>query len=284
MMSETIFWSASIVVGFVSGAIALFAPCCLTVLLPTYLAQIVQTRVKVLLSTLVFSLGIAAVMLPIALGFRELINIFNDYHPYFYGIGGVVMILMGLLLIFQFKLPMVVRPTQLQGRATFSSLFLLGVTSGLATACCAPVLVGVIALTALSPSTFLALLVGTSYVVGMVLPLLLGALLMNGTGLMKIRTWLNKPLGPTTSGSLLAGLVMIGYGLFLGISVLTGRLINSGEIDPVAIRVLTIGRNISKFLNENPVFAILALFIFIGLLVIVIKRLKMELRNGSLSK
>ncbi|MEK7535120.1 MAG: cytochrome c biogenesis protein CcdA [Patescibacteria group bacterium] len=283
-MSETIFWSASIVVGFVSGAIALFAPCCLTVLLPTYLAQIVQTRVKVLLSTLVFSLGIAAVMLPIALGFRELINIFNDYHPYFYGIGGVVMILMGLLLIFQFKLPMVVRPTQLQGRATFSSLFLLGVTSGLATACCAPVLVGVIALTALSPSTFLALLVGTSYVVGMVLPLLLGALLMNGTGLMKIRTWLNKPLGPTTSGSLLAGLVMIGYGLFLGISVLTGRLINSGEIDPVAIRVLTIGRNISKFLNENPVFAILALFIFIGLLVIVIKRLKMELRNGSLSK
>ncbi|MDO8649762.1 MAG: cytochrome c biogenesis CcdA family protein [Candidatus Berkelbacteria bacterium] len=274
---DAIFWSASIVVGFVSGAIALFAPCCLTVLLPTYLAQIVQTRVRVLLSTLVFSLGIAAVMLPIALGFRELISIFNDYHPYFYGFGGVVMTLLGLLLIFQFKLPMFIRPTQLHGRATFGSLFLLGVTSGLATACCAPVLVGAIALTALSPSTFLALLVGLSYVAGMVMPLLLGALLMSGSGLMKIRTFLNRPLGPTTTGSLLAGLVMIGYGLFLGISVLSGRLINSGEIDPVAIRAMTIGRNISKFLNENPIYAVLALIVFVAIVVLVVKRLKKEL-------
>ena len=274
---DVIFWSASIVVGFVSGAIALFAPCCLTVLLPTYLAQIVQTRVRVLLSTLVFSLGIAAVMLPIALGFRELINIFNDYHPYFYGFGGVVMILLGLLLIFQFKLPMFIRPTQLHGRATFGSLFLLGVTSGLATACCAPVLVGAIALTALSPSTFLALLVGLSYVAGMVMPLLLGALLMSGSGLMKIRTFLNRSIGPTTTGSLLAGLVMIGYGLFLGISVLAGRLINSGEIDPVAIRAMTIGRNISKFLNENPIYAVLALIVFVAIVVLVVKRLKKEL-------
>src|SRR3989344_432406 len=274
---DVIFWSASIVVGFVSGAIALFAPCCLTVLLPTYLAQIVQTRVRVLLSTLVFSLGIAAVMLPIALGFRELINIFNDYHPYFYGIGALVMILLGLLLIWQFKLPMWITPRQLQGRATFGSLFLLGITSGLATACCAPVLIGAIALTSLSPSTFLALLIGLSYVAGMVTPLLLGAVLMKNDYLIKMRAFLNRPLGPTTTGSLLAGLVMIGYGLFLGISVLSGRLINSGEIDPVAIRAMTLGRNISKFLNENPVYAVLALIVFVAIVVLVVKRLKKEL-------
>lgn len=272
-----IFWSASIVVGFVSGAIALFAPCCLTVLLPTYLAQIVQTRVRVLLSTLVFSLGIAAVMLPIALGFRELIGIFNDYHPYFYGGGALVMILLGILLIGQFKLPMWIKPTQLHGRATFGSLFLLGVTSGLATACCAPVLVGAIALTALSPSSLLALLVGLSYVAGMVTPLLLGALLMSGSGLMKIRTFLNRPLGPTTLGSLFAGLIMIGYGLFLGINVLTGRL-NIAVENNFAIKALTIGRNVSKFLNEKPVFAVLTLVVLIGIVLVIVKQLKKELR------
>lgn len=103
---------------------------------------------------------------------------------------------------------------------------------------------------------------------------------MSGSGLMKIRTFLNRPLGPTTSGSLLAGLVMIGYGLFLGISVLSGRLINSGEIDPVAIRAMTIGRNISKLLNENPVFAVLALLILVGLVLLAVKRLRIELKKG----
>ncbi|MCR4307954.1 MAG: hypothetical protein NUV80_05315, partial [Candidatus Berkelbacteria bacterium] len=263
---DVIFWSASIVVGFVSGAIALFAPCCLTVLLPTYLAQIVQTRVRVLLATLVFSLGIAAVMLPIALGFRELINIFNDYHPYFYGIGAIVMILLGLLLVFQFKLPMFIRPSELKGKATIGSLFLLGVTSGLATACCAPVLLGAIALTTLSPSTFMALIVGLSYVAGMVLPLLLGAMLMSTSGLMKVRAFFNKPLGVTTVGSLLGGAVMILYGLYLGINVLNGRL-NVAVESEFTVGVLTIGRNISKFLNENPVFAILALLVLVFVLV-----------------
>ena len=272
---DAIFWSASIVVGFVSGALALFAPCCLTVLLPTYLAQIVQTRVRVLLSTLVFSLGIAAVMLPIALGFRELINIFNDYHPYFYGIGALVMILLGLLLIWQFKLQMWITPRQLQGRATFGSLFLLGITSGLATACCAPVLIGAIALTSLSPSTFLALLIGLSYVAGMVTPLLLGAVLMKNDYLIKMRTFLNRPLGPTTAGSLIGGGVMILYGVYLGVSVLTGRLNVAVEND-FAVKVLTIGRNISKFLNENPVFAILALIVMAGIVYWAIKAIKKE--------
>lgn len=275
---DVIFWSASIVVGFVSGAIALFAPCCLTVLLPTYLAQIVQTRVRVLLATLVFSLGIAAVMLPIALGFRELINIFNDYHPYFYGVGAVVMILLGLLLVFQFKLPMFIRPSDLKGQATIGSLFLLGITSGLATACCAPVLLGAIALTALSPSTFMALIVGLSYVAGMVLPLLLGAMFMSGNGLMKIRAFFNKPISVTTVGSLLGGAVMIIYGLYIGINVLSGRL-NVAVESEFTIGALTIGRNISKFLNENPLFAILALLALVFVLVIIFKRLKKELES-----
>ncbi|MDP3992755.1 MAG: cytochrome c biogenesis protein CcdA [bacterium] len=277
---DVIFWSASIVVGFVSGAIALFAPCCLTVLLPTYLAQIVQTRIRVLLATLVFSLGIAAVMLPIALGFRELINIFNDYHPYFYGVGALVMILLGLLLVFQFKLPMFIRPSELNGKATIGSLFLLGVTSGLATACCAPVLLGAIALTALSPSTFMALIVGLSYVAGMVLPLLLGAMLMSGNGLMKTRAFFNKPIGVTTTGSLLGGAVMILYGLYIGINVLSGRL-NVAVESEFTVGVLTIGRNISKFLNENPVFAVLALLALVTVLVIIFKRLRISLNKGE---
>jgi len=278
-MDGSIFWAVSIVVGFISGIIALFAPCCLTVLLPTYLAQIVQTRVRVMLSTLVFSLGIAAVMLPVALGFRQLINFFNIYHSYFYGIGGLVMVLLGILLIWQFKLPMWVKPTQLHGRATFSSLFLLGATSGLATACCAPVLAGAVALTVLSPNTLLALLVGFAYVAGMVLPLLAGALLMRSDLLVKSRNFLNKPVGVTTTGSLLGGVVMIVYGLFLSTSVLSGRLINPSEADPFTAWAMSISREVNKFLSQNQFWGVVSLIVIVTVVIISVRQIKENMRK-----
>lgn len=281
-MEGALFWAISITVGFVSGVVALFAPCCLTVLLPAYLAQIVQTRVRVVLATLVFALGIASVMLPIALGFRALVTVFNQYHTGFYSIGGLLMVLVGLLLIRQFKLPMWVAPRQLQGRATFGSLYLLGVTSGLATACCAPVLLGAITVTSLSPTLLLALLVGISYVLGMVLPLLAGGLAMDAKRLMKLRQTFNKPVGQTTLGSLIGGVTMIGYGLFLFIAALTGRLTKLQEADSFSRVASLIGRNTSKFLTENSAFAILALFILFAIVFFVLKRLKLELTKGDI--
>lgn len=283
-MAGALFWPVSITVGFVSGMIALFAPCCLTVLLPTYLAQIVQTRLKVILATLVFALGIATVMLPVALGFRAVVNLFNDFHPYVYAIGALVMILAGLLLIGQFKLPMRITPTRLRGKATFGSLYILGITSGLASACCAPVLLGAITLTSTVPSFLLALLVGISYVFGMVLPLLAGALLSRTEWLSKTRHWLNLPVSKTTRGNLIGGGVMIVYGIYLFILTLSGRL-NQATDSPSYLRIsYSIGRNVSKFLSENRIFAVLALAVLLGLVILIWKKLRVELEDGSLPK
>lgn len=280
-MLGSLFWPVSITVGFVSGMVALFAPCCLTVLLPTYLAQIVQTRLRVVMATLIFALGIATIMLPVALGFREAVSLFNSYHPYVYAASALVMILAGLLLIGQFKLPMWIAPTSLEGRATFGTLYLLGITSGLASACCAPVLIGAITLTATVPSFLLALLVGVSYVLGMVMPLLVGALLTRTDWLTKTRRWLNRPVRHTTWGNLIGGVVMIAYGIYLLLLATSGRL-NQAQDSPGYLRIsYLIGREISKYLSEHAMAAIIALIALIVLIAIILRSFKMELKKGG---
>jgi cytochrome c-type biogenesis protein len=64
-----------------------------------------------------------------------------------------------------------------QRRADSASVYLLGLFSGAATTCCAPVLAGVLVLTALSASLLEGLVIGLTYVAGMVFPLFLAATL-----------------------------------------------------------------------------------------------------------
>ncbi|MGH8985660.1 MAG: cytochrome c biogenesis CcdA family protein, partial [Acidimicrobiia bacterium] len=58
----------SIVAAFIGGAVALFAPCCISVMLPAYFATSFRRRRALVSMTLVFALGIATVILPIAFG------------------------------------------------------------------------------------------------------------------------------------------------------------------------------------------------------------------------
>src|SRR5660397_256924 len=62
-------------------------------------------------------------------------------------------------------------------RGDSASFFALGVFSGIASSCCAPVLVGVMTLSALSGSAIGGLALGLAYVFGMVFPLFAMALL-----------------------------------------------------------------------------------------------------------
>jgi hypothetical protein len=61
-------------------------------------------------------------------------------------------------------------------RGDTASFFALGVFSGIASSCCAPVLAGVMALSALSGSAAGGVVLGLAYVFGMVFPLFLMAL------------------------------------------------------------------------------------------------------------
>ena len=88
--------SASIVAAFIAGVAALFAPCCITVLLPSYFASIFRERYKIFLMTFIFFLGILAVFLPIGLGAAALGQLFSRYHNMIFGIGGVVLVALGI--------------------------------------------------------------------------------------------------------------------------------------------------------------------------------------------
>lgn len=106
MADLTPIFQLSLLASFIAGMIALFAPCCVTFLLPAYFANIFKEKKQVLLMTFIYSLGIFTVMLPVVLGARVLTQIFLDLHDQTYIIGGLFLIFVGFLGLLGVKLPM----------------------------------------------------------------------------------------------------------------------------------------------------------------------------------
>lgn len=176
-MDSSVFLGGSVVAATVAGMIALFAPCCISVMLPAYFAGSFQNRRVLTAMTFLFAAGIATVILPIALGASALRQLFVTEHQAIYLAGGAVMLALGAytLLGGKLKLPMPGRRNNANGGPW--GVYTLGVFSGVASSCCAPVLAGVIALSGLASSFGVALGLGAAYVFGMVAPLFALALL-----------------------------------------------------------------------------------------------------------
>src|SRR3990167_7904324 len=222
--------SISLITAFFGGMVALFAPCCITFLLPSYLANIFREKGRVVWMTLIFGLGIATVLVPVALGIRAVGEIFQQYHTQTYVIGGLFMIALGVMELTGRKitLPMLNLTIDLNKRHDPWSVYLLGIFSGLTTSCCTPVLAGVLTLSFLSPNFVWAGLAGLSYVFGMVTPLVILALLLekvNWATLPQLRT---KTLRVGSKTILLsdavAGILYILVGATFSMLALTGRI------------------------------------------------------------
>jgi hypothetical protein len=91
------------------------------------------------------------------------------------------------------SLPVFVRRPSIE-RGDTASVFALGVFSGIASSCCAPVIAGVMALSALSGSLVGAGTLGLAYVFGMVFPLFLMAVLWDRLRLGERRPFTARPL------------------------------------------------------------------------------------------
>src|SRR6266700_4328864 len=215
-MNSSIFFGGAVLAAVIAGAIALFAPCCISVMLPAYFASSFQNPRLLVAMTFLFAAGIATVILPIAMGASVLRQLLTTQHTPIYVIGGILMLLLGgyLLLGGQIHLPM---PGRRAGcKVGVLSVYTLGVFSGVASSCCAPVLAGVIALSSVASSFLLALGLGTAYVFGMVAPLFAIALLWERLGgcvsrLFRPRslTWRLGPLRSTlTATNLASGLLL----------------------------------------------------------------------------
>lgn len=170
--------TGSVLAAFFAGGVALFAPCCIVFLAPSYLAVAVKNRRwRLLPLTFVFTAGLALVLVPITLGMSLVASTIAHYHAPLYYAGGLLML---LLAVFSLSGRMLSLPSFLRApdtaRGDSASFFGLGVFSGVASSCCAPVLAGVMTLSALSGSPVGGVALGLAYTFGMVFPLFVMAL------------------------------------------------------------------------------------------------------------
>jgi cytochrome c-type biogenesis protein len=176
-MDSSIFFGGSVVAATVAGVIALFAPCCISVMLPAYFASSFQNRRVLVAMTFLFAAGVATVILPLAMGASVLRQLFTEQHTVIYVVGGLLMLALAAYTLLGGELHLPMPGRRAGGKSGPLGVYSLGVFSGVASSCCAPVLAGVIALSSVASSFGLALGLGASYVFGMVAPLFVVSLL-----------------------------------------------------------------------------------------------------------
>lgn len=224
-------------------------PCCIVFLLPSYLAAAVKNhRWRLLPLTLAFAAGMAVVLVPITLGVRMLASALTRYHLPLYVGGGVLLLAFAVLAVSgrSWSLPSFVRAPDPE-RGDSAGVFALGVFSGVASSCCAPVLAGVMTLSALSSSPAGAGVLGLAYVFGMTFPLFVMALAWDRFDPGERRLFQARPLhlrlGPwrwmTNSVNLAVAVVFAGMGaMVLWLAV-------TGETSAAPGAQLLIGRKLS---------------------------------------
>lgn len=223
-------YSSSLAAAFLGGVLALFAPCCVVSLLPTFVgAALERGRLRLPAMAAIFAAGIAAVMLPIVLGVGLLGQLLAAQHRLIFFVVGLFLVLLALQVLSgrSWSLPFPMLRLRVSG-STPGGIFALGLTAGVASSCCAPVLAGIIALSALSSSVTGALGLGLAYVFGMVFPLLVAVLVWDRvrpgsrsfvlrTRRMRLRRW--SLAWPDAA----AGVMFLGIGILALLIAYTGQ-------------------------------------------------------------
>src|SRR6266851_3342909 len=224
-----------LLVSFLGGAVALLAPCCVSVMLPAYFATGFGRRSGIAAATGVFAAGVATLIVPIGLGASALSAALPAHHLLIFSIGGAAMLAGGAAVLAGWK-PMLPMPAlRSPSGHGYGTAYGLGLFSGIASACCAPVLAGVIVLTGSAASFGSALAVSLTYVAGMVAPLAVLALvwerrdwgssrLLHGR---QVRVGAGRLARTMPLGSAASGVVLIGMGVVTLVTAVTGPSMSS---------------------------------------------------------
>lgn len=262
---------ASLVAAFIAGIAALFAPCCITVLLPAYLGSIFRRKQTVFLMTFVFFLGLLIVFLPLGLGMAVLGQFFSQYHDPLFILGGIFLLLLAGSILFgkHFSLPIFARSNIKISNS--GSVFGLGVFSGFATLCCAPVLAGVLALSVLPGSIFWGGMYALTYVLGMVSPLFIVAYFLDKINFTKRFIAFKKQISYSFFGSqinltlaeIVSGITFLSMGILILYLAWTGQLVSHSSYQT------TINIYFAKFTNSiNQYLAQIPAIIWIAMIII----------------
>jgi cytochrome c biogenesis protein CcdA len=275
-----LFFGGSIVAAVIAGAIALFAPCCISFMLPAYFASAFQNRRRLVAMTFLFGAGVATVILPIALGASLLRQVFTDWHPSIYMAGGALLLGLAILTLLGGQIHLPTPGRRAGGAAGPLNVYSLGVFSGITSSCCAPVLAAVIALASVAPTFVSALGLGVAYVFGMVAPLFAISLLWErydwrSSRLLRRRsfTWRIGSLQRTLSGSQFAsGLLLLVLGvamLWNGLTLKSMYRLTGWQAD-LAYELQHIGASTTHALTWIPNW--LAMVVLLGALLLLARR------------
>ncbi|MBO1269676.1 cytochrome c biogenesis CcdA family protein [Arthrobacter cavernae] len=168
---EDLLFGGTLLTAFLGGLVALLAPCCVSVMLPAYLATGFRRRTGILAATFVFAAGVATVIVPIGLGATALVSLVSGQHVLVFSAAATAMLAGGTAMLLGRKPRLPMLPGRAPTGGGFGSIYGLGVFSGAASSCCAPVLAGVAVLSGATASFPAALAVALTYVLGMVAPL-----------------------------------------------------------------------------------------------------------------
>ncbi len=259
-MAGEAFLIASVIVSFLAGIVALAMPCCFSVLLPSYLASAFKKRTAILAMTLVFALGVAAILLPIALGVYALSSFISLNHSLLFVIGGFFMVFLGAASFLGIQLFPMFSPDVKLERTGVPTVFVLGVFSGVASSCCAPVLAGILVLTALTTSVLGATLVGVAYVAGMVFPLFVAASLMDRSSTVQRflqGRMVSTGMGTIHSSKLLAGVIFLSMGVVTIVLGLMNRMLPTPGSDLFNIYEAVIQNGVQSVISSPVALALL---------------------------
>ncbi len=224
-MTDALF-AGSAAAAFAGGLVAFFAPCCSGVMVPTYLAAVGGgSRWRVARLTGLYVAGVAMVVWPITLGASALASLISRWHGLLFLLGGLMMIAVAVFLWRGSMLPISIPQPRLSGSAL--SVFGLGAFSGAATACCAPVLAGAVALSVGSGDWWGGAFLGGAYILGLVAPLLPVAFAF-GYARKRVRDprltlRLGRYVKRTTVSRLAGSVLFAGLGGLFIVLALTGR-------------------------------------------------------------
>jgi cytochrome c biogenesis protein CcdA len=222
-------FGTTLLASFLGGVVALLAPCCVSVMLPAYFATGFGRRSGIVAGTLVFAAGVGTVIVPIGLGASAVSAAVSAHHLVVFLVGGAAMVAGGLAMLAGWK-PMLPMPAAGPTGHGVAATYGLGLFSGIASACCAPVLAGVAVLSGATQSFLAALAIGLTYVAGMVAPLVILALvwdrrdwgssrLLHGRD---VRLRLGGFSRRIALGSLLSGVLLAGMGALTIVTAFTG--------------------------------------------------------------
>ena len=276
-MGETLL-SGSALAAFLAGAVAFFAPCCAFVMLPTYLASVAgASRWRAAALTAVFVAGVATVVWPLTIGAAGLSQLIAANHDAMFVIGGVLMLAVGAATLAGWMWHRA--PSTGGGDPTgLVGIYLMGVFAGAATACCAPVLAGAVAIAGVSGSWWAGAILGFFYLSGLVSPLLLSAL-----GVGRLRERLRDPRLTvqvagrtlrTTASRVIGGAMFLLLGALLITLAVTGNARNAPDAQKAFGRWLTArATDIAGAVPPGPGWA-LALGLLLGVTYLGMRRLR----------